>query len=145
MLDNDDIVFGKEIAFYTAIKEISEKQNIRDTDKVIKTYKKTIMSAIIFNFKLYSNRIPAFISFIEGFIKNHFTVGQSVSFSDFQANVIQKDGKVYLHIKDLENNAQNTFTKIECDYIFRCYELVSRELPLFECAPYTQEVIGSTK
>ena len=145
MLDNNDIVFGKEIAFYTAIKEISEKQNIRDTDKVIKTYKKTIMSAVIFNFKLYSNRIPAFISLIEGFIKNHFTVGQSVSFSDFQANVIQKDGKVYLHIKDFENNAQNTFTKIECDYIFKCYELVSRELPLFECAPYTNEVVEAIK
>ncbi len=145
MLDNDNIVFGKEIAFYTTIKEVSEKQNIRDTNKIIKTYKKTIMSAVIFNFELYSSRIPAFISLIEGFIKNHFTVGQSVSFSDFQANVIQKDGRVCLHIKDLENNTQNTFTKIDCDYIFKCYELVSRELPLLECAPYTNEVVEAIK
>ena len=143
-MQNNSITFGKEITFYTTIKETSRKHNIRYTDKVIKTYRKTIMSAVIFNFELHSSRIPAFMSFIEGFIKNHFTVGQSVSFANFQASVIQRDRKVYLHIKDIENNKQNTFAKVDCDYIFKCYELVSRELPLFECAPYTQEVIEST-
>ena len=145
MMEDNAIVFGKEIEFYTTVKEVSEKQNLRDTNKIIKTYKKTIMSAAIFNFQLHSSRIPAFISFIEGFIKNHFTVGQSVSFAEFEVKVIQKDGKIYLHIKDLESNAQNTFTKIECDYIFRCYELVSREIHLFDCVSYTNEVIESIK
>jgi len=141
MQNNDSIVFGKEITFHTAFQEVSKKQNIRYTNKVIKAYKKTVIFANIFNFDISSSRMPAFMSIIEGFIKNHFKVGQSVSFANFEANVIQKDDIVYLHIKDLENNTQNTFTKVDCDYIFKCYEIVSKELSLFGCVPYTQESI----
>ena len=69
MLDNDNIVFGKEITFYTTVKEVSEKHNIRYTNKVIKTYKKMIMSSVIFNFELYSNRIRHLSHLLKALLK----------------------------------------------------------------------------
>ena len=103
-----------------------------DKNKIIR--KGCIKKASIFGFNLEERELAIFISFIESFLKNQF-YSREFTIDNLKARVIfSKDKEPLLNIKLLnereEITHQKNFSKIEANYIFKCYQIATREYNL---------------
>ncbi len=109
-----------------------DKKIGKDKETLLK--KGCVEKAKIFDFYLEETELVAFISCLESFIKNQFFKNRVLEINNFEAKIVfTKDKEPFLNIKQLNENEeiiQKNFSKVDANYILKCYQIATREYNL---------------